>query len=49
MRQAKNEYYAKQLKENKNNIKTTWTILNNVIKNNSQSTFFPHDGTELAN
>lgn len=47
MRQAKKEYYTKKLKENKNNIKATLTILNSVIKNNSTS--FPHDGTELAN
>ena len=41
MRQAKKEYYNKRLEENKNNLKGTWKILNQVIGNKKASTDLP--------
>lgn len=42
MRQAKKDYYNKMLNENKNNLKSTLKILNNVIGNKSVSTKLPN-------
>lgn len=41
MRNAKKEYYNKRLEENKNNLKGTWKILNQVMGNKNASTELP--------
>ncbi len=41
LRQAKRDYYNKRLLENKNDIKSTWKILNEVIANNPEPTSKP--------
>lgn len=33
IRRQKKEYYSGLLKKNRNNMKATWGIINNVIKN----------------
>lgn len=47
LRQAKRDYYNKRLLENKNDIKSTWKILNEVIANNpvpiSKPSFYIND------
>ena len=42
MRQAKREYYNKILKENKDNLKGTWRILNEVMRNKTAPTAMPN-------
>ena len=37
LRQAKKQYYDKMLQMNKNNMKRTWNILNNVTANKLRS------------
>ena len=53
IRTAKRMYYDKMLKDNKNNIKETWKILNNLINRKSQKTklssIFKLDGREISN
>ena len=41
MRKARKDYYNKLLKENNNNVKGTWNILNKVMGNTSTSTNLP--------
>ena len=49
LRQAKKDYYNKKLLENKNDIKSTWKIINKIIQNNtlnntkSTPTYFIND------
>ena len=42
MRQAKREYYNKILKENEDNLKGTWRILNEVMRNKTAPTAMPN-------
>ncbi len=42
IRSSKNDYYNKLLDKHKNNIQTTWKVLNSIIKNNTGKIDYPN-------
>uniref|UniRef100_A0A672HNX1 Reverse transcriptase domain-containing protein n=1 Tax=Salarias fasciatus TaxID=181472 RepID=A0A672HNX1_SALFA len=59
IRNRRKDYYSEQLNENRNNIKSTWGILNKVLNTKEEKNFYPkyfvkenieiHDEKEITN
>ena len=53
IRKCKKEYYNKELTKNRNNIKETWKLLNNLIRNDTKKAnyvnYFIENGNNITN